>query len=200
MMGKMSATICGGTSEDWTSRWPMVRENVWTRMVDVRRSCSLSRCSERACVDVSVCAWSCARVSVFMFVWVCVFVCVGVRVYACVLEFHIEIGNHPTPDWLRIFYLSQIFNRVEHFSWNCNAILVSPKIASCDTVGFVKLFQEVSRNSFTKSRTASYSWSGADNFLLRRQVFQLPCWHDAIASLNFLEQVSRKSFTVLHRL
>ena len=76
------------------------------------------------------------------------------------------------------------------------AIEVSPKIASCNTVGFVKLLQEVSRNSFTKSRTASYSCNGAESLIQPCHVFQLLCYTDAIASWNFLEQVSRKSFTV----
>ena len=43
------------------------------------------------------------------------------------------------------------FSRWNFFSWNCNALQVSPTIVSCNTVGFVKPFQEVSRNSFTKS-------------------------------------------------
>ena len=161
-------------------QWTCVR--VWT--------CLCVRGRVRACLYL--CACSCAYARSYAWACVCMHVC------------WISYWNRkPSNSRLAsdILPVSQILAiRVEHFYWNCNAMLVLPKIASCDTVGFVKLFQEVSRNSFTKSRTASYSWSGADNFLLRRQVFQLPCWHDAIASLNFLEQVSRNSFSVWHRL
>ena len=41
---------------------------------------------------------------------------------------------------------------VKLLSWNCNAIQVSPKMASGNTVGSVTLSQEVSLNSFTKSK------------------------------------------------
>ena len=158
-------------------QWTCVR--VWT--------CLCVRVRVRACLYIYV------RVRVRMRGRACVCMCVGVSYWN-----RKSSNSRLASDILPV---SQILGiRVEHFYWNCNAMLVLPKIASCDTVGFVKLFQEVSRNSFTKSRTVSYSCSGADNFLLRRQVFQLPCWHDAIAPWNCLEQVSRKSFTVWHRL
>ena len=83
-------------------------------------------------------------------------------------------------------------------------IRVSPNISSCNTVGFVKLFQEVSRNSFAKSRTASHSRNGAESSMQRRQVFQLPCYtmqsHREISSNKFHEKVSssNKGFTVVN--
>ena len=52
----------------------------------------------------------------------------------------------------------------ETFPWNCNVTQVSRKIASCNTLDFIKLLQEVSWNSFTKIRTASYSCNGATCF------------------------------------
>ena len=62
------------------------------------------------------------------------------------------------------FWALSLCYMVTLFSWNCNAIQVSPKIASWTRVGFVKLFQEVSRKSFKKSRTASWSCNGAKRF------------------------------------
>ena len=69
---------------------------------------------------------------------------------------------------------------VKLFSRNCITIQVSPKIASCNAVGFVKLFQEVSRNSFTKEHPTR-AWAA-----LRVSCNGATCFscmsHDAIAS------------------
>ena len=99
-----------------------------------------------------------------------------------------------SPPWLCNLYRQSVCYTVKCFSWNCNSIQVSPKIASLNTAGFVELFQDVSRNSFTKSRTASYSYNGAESFMQRRHVFQRPCYtmqsRREISSNKFHEKVS----------